>query len=83
MAKTDRTMEDIRIEMAEERRRAAEALHQLGNDVDDIIADLQRQAAAAGRKAVMAAPVVALVAGTFIVLRRRRRKRKAGGVAEE
>jgi hypothetical protein len=83
MAKTDRTTEDIRIDVAEERRRAAEALDRLGNDVEDIIADLQRQVAAVGRKAAMVAPAVALAAGTFIVLRRRRRKRKAGGTAEE
>jgi hypothetical protein len=79
MAKTDRTIEDIRVDVAAERQRAAEALDRLGNDVDDIIADLQRQAAAAGRKAVMVAPAVVVAAGTFIVLRSRRRKRRASG----
>jgi hypothetical protein len=82
MAKADRTIEDIRIDVAAERRRAAEALEHLGNDVNDIMADLQRRATEAGRKAAMVAPVVAVVAGTVIVLRRRRRKRKAGGATE-
>jgi serine kinase of HPr protein (carbohydrate metabolism regulator) len=83
MAKTDRTIEDIRIEVAAERQRAAEALDRLGNDVNDIIADLQRQAVEAGRKAAMVAPAVVVAAGAFVVLRRRRRARKAGGSTQE
>jgi hypothetical protein len=83
MARTDRTIEDIRIDVAEERKRAAEALEHLGNDVNDIITDLQRQAVEAGRKAAMAAPAIAVAIGAFMVLRRRRRKRKAGCAAEE
>lgn len=83
MAKTDRTIEDIRIDVVAERQRVAEALDRLGNDVNDIMADLQRRAAEAGRKAAMVAPVIAVAAGTLMVLRRRRRKRKAGGAREE
>ena len=83
MAKTDRTIEDIRMDVAAERRGAAEALDRLGNDVNDIIADLQRQVAEAGRKAAMVAPAVLVAAGAFVMLRRRRRKRKAGGATGE
>ena len=83
MAKTDRTIEDIRIDVAEERKKTAEALEHLGNDVNDIIADLQRQAVEVGRKAAMVAPAIAVAAGAFVVLRRRRRKRKAGRATEE
>ena len=83
MARTDRTIEDIRIDVAEERKKAAEALEHLGNDVNDIITDLQRQAVEAGRKAAMAAPAIAVAVGAFMVLRRRRRKRKAGRATEE
>jgi hypothetical protein len=83
MAKTDRTIQDIRIDVAAERQRVGEALDRLGNDVNDIMADLQRQAAEAGRKAAIVAPVIAVAAGTLVVLRRRRRKRKAGGAREE
>jgi hypothetical protein len=83
MAKTDRTIEDIRIDVAAERKKAAEALEHLGNDVNDIMADLQRQAVEAGRKAAMVAPAIAVAVWTFMVLRRRRRKRKAGGATEE
>jgi hypothetical protein len=83
MAKTDRTIEDIRSDVAAERQRAAEALDRLGNDVNDIIVDLQRQAVEAGRKAAMVAPAVVVAAGAFMVLRRRRRTRKAGGSTQE
>ena len=83
MAKTDRTIEDIRMDVAEERKKAAEALEHLGNDVNDIIADLQRQAVEVGRKAAMVAPAVAVAMGTLLVVRRRRRKRKAGRGTEE
>jgi hypothetical protein len=84
MAKTDRTIEDIRVDVADERKKAAEALEHLGNDVNDIIADLQRQAVEAGRKAAMVAPAIAVAVGTLLVLRRRRRrKRKAGRATEE
>jgi hypothetical protein len=83
MAKTDRTIEDIRTDVAEERKKAAEALEHLGNDVNDIITDLQRQAVEAGRKAAMVAPAIAVAVGAFVVLRRRRRKRKAGRATEE
>ena len=81
MAKSDRTTEDIRSDLAAERERATEALERLGNDVDDILADLQRQAASAGRKAAVAAPVVVAAFGTFVLCRRRRRRRKAKAVA--
>jgi hypothetical protein len=83
MTKTERTTEDIRSDLAEQRQGAAEALGRLGNEVSDIMSDLQRQAAQAGRKAAMVAPAIVAAVGTLMVWRRRRRKRKAGGAVEE
>ena len=83
MAKSDRTTEDIRSDLAAERERALEALGQLGNDVDDILSDLRSKAKSAGRRAALLASAAAAVCGTYVVLRRRRRKRAANAPVEE
>jgi len=77
MARSERTTEDIRRDLTAERQGAMEALGRLGNDVDEIVSDLQRQAAELGRKAAMVAPAAVAVVGTFIVWRRRRRRTRA------
>ena len=83
MAKSERTIEDIRTDLAAERERVLEALGRLGNDVDDIRSDLQRKAKSAGRRVALGASVAAALYGTYVVLRRRRRKRTANAAAEE
>jgi hypothetical protein len=83
MAKSDRTTDDIRSDLTAERERAMEALGRLGNDVDDVMADLQRQATSAGRKAALVAPALAAAFGTYAVCRHRRHKRKANAAAED
>jgi hypothetical protein len=83
MAKSDRTAEDVRRDLAAERERVLEALGRLGNDVDDIVADLQRRATSAGRTATVVAPGVAAVCLTYVAFRRRRRERRANAGAED
>ena len=83
MARSDRTDEDIRRDLAAERERVLAALGQLGNDVDDIVTDLQRRATSAGRKAAVVAPGVAAVCLTYVSFRRRRRRRRANAGAED
>jgi hypothetical protein len=83
MAKSDRTIEDIRTDLAAEREHALEAFGRLGNDVDDILSDLRRKATSVGRRAALLASAAAAACGTYVVLRRRRRTRRANAAAEE
>ncbi len=82
MPQSDRSTDDIRRDIEAERERLTAAFAELGNAVDDAVADLQRTVAEAGQKALVVAPVVAAVVAGLLLVRRGRRKRKRERRAE-
>jgi hypothetical protein len=72
----DRTPEQIQRDIAAERERVNAIFEELGNEVDDLVQQLQKQVTDAGRKALVIAPAAGAAVAGLILMRRRRKRRK-------
>ena len=76
MTQTKRTSEQVAQDISDERELLRAAFENLGNDVDEIMADMRLKAADMGRKALVVGPAVAAVVIALAVRRRRRRRKE-------
>jgi orotate phosphoribosyltransferase len=74
---TDRTPEQIQRDIAAERERLTAIFEELGNEVDDLVKELQQQVTDAGKKALIIGPALGAVTAGLVLARRRRKRRKA------
>lgn len=78
-----RRPEDIQRDIAGERERIEAALAGLGNDVDDLISEIRRDALELAHRALIVAPFAGAVVGALTVAAFRRRRRKRMAAADE
>jgi hypothetical protein len=73
---SNRSPEEIQRDIAAERERVTAIFEELGNDVDDLVQELQQQVTNAGRKALLIGPALGALTTGLILMRRRRKRRK-------
>jgi hypothetical protein len=73
---SNRSPEEIQRDIAAERERITAIFEELGNDVDDLVQELQRQVTDAGKKALLIGPALGAVTAGLVMMRRRRKRKK-------